>query len=88
MGVLLPVVLVALLLSRAAGRGFRQLLGAQSARPAVLGVALWLGLATPALVGLGAALKATTHHRGLGGATFGVLALGVAAVAALVASGW
>src|SRR5262249_38670665 len=30
MGVLLPVVLVALLLSRAAGRGFRQLVGAAS----------------------------------------------------------
>ncbi len=84
-GVLLPLVLVVLLLSRAAGRGFRQLLGAESPRPAVLGVALWLGLATPLLVGLGAALKATTHHRGLGGGTFGVLAFGVAAAAALVA---
>jgi len=85
MGVLLPLVLVALLLSRAAGRGFRQLLGAESPRPAVLGLALWLGLATPLLVALGASLKATTHHRGLGGATFGVLAFAVAAGAALVA---
>src|SRR6516162_2057308 len=65
MGVLLPVVLVALLLSRAAGRGFRQLVGAASPRPAILGLALWLGLATPLLVALGAVLKATTHHRGL-----------------------
>jgi choline-sulfatase len=82
-GVLLPVVLVALLLSRAAGRGFRQLVGAASPRPAVLGVALWIGIAAPLLVGLGAVLRATTHHRGLGGGTFGVLALGVAAAAAL-----
>jgi choline-sulfatase len=85
MGVLLPLVLVALLLSRAAGRGFRQLVGAESPQPALLGVALWLGLATPLLVGLGAFLKATTHHRGLGGATFGVLALVLAAGAAVVA---
>ena len=85
MGVTLPVVLVALLLSGAAGRGFRQLMGAASPRPAVLGVALWLGLATPLLVGLGAVLKATTHHRGLGGATFGVVGLGIAAAAAVLA---
>ena len=85
MGVLLPVVLLALFLSRAAGRGFRQLVGAESPRPVVLGVALWLGLATPLLVALGAFLKATTHHRGLGGATFGVLGLAVVAAAALVA---
>src|SRR4051812_49374286 len=85
MGVLLPVVLLSLLLSRAAGRGFRQLVGAASPRPAILGLALWLGLCTPLLVGLGAVLKATTHHRGLGGATFGVLGVVVAAAAALVA---
>ncbi len=85
-GVLLPVVLVALLLSRAAGRGFRQLVGAASPRPAILGVALWLGIATPLLVGLGGFLKATTHHRGLAGATFGVLALGALGGAAVVAA--
>jgi arylsulfatase A-like enzyme len=84
-GVLLPVVAFALLLSRAAGRGFRQLVGAAPPRPAVLGVALWVALATPFLVVLGAGLKATTHHRGLGGATYGVFALVVAAAAALVA---
>jgi arylsulfatase A-like enzyme len=85
MGVMLPVVLLALLLSGAAGRGFRQLMGAASPRPAVLGVALWLGIATPLLVGLGAVLKATTHHRGIGGATFGVVGLGIAAAAAILA---
>src|SRR5262249_50060356 len=75
MVVLLPVALLALFRSQAAGRGFRQLVGAESPRPVILGVALWLGLATPLLVALGAFLKATTHHRGLGGATFGVLGL-------------
>jgi choline-sulfatase len=84
-GVLLPAVLFALLLSRAAGRGFRQLVGAASPRPAILGVALWLGIVTPLLVVLGAVLKATTHHKGLGGTTFGVLGLGIAAAAALLA---
>ena len=85
MGVLLPIVLGALALSRAAQRGFRLLLGTESPRGAILGLALWIGLTTPLLVGLGAFLKATTHHRGLAGGTFGVLGLVVAAVAALLA---
>jgi arylsulfatase A-like enzyme len=85
MGVLLPIVLLALLLSRAAGRGFRQLVGAASPRAAVLGIALWVALAMPLLVVLGALLRATTHHRGLGGATYGVFALVVVIAAAIVA---
>jgi arylsulfatase A-like enzyme len=85
-GVILPIVLVSLQLSQAARRGFRQLVGAASPRPAVFGVALWIGIATPLFVGLGAALKATTHHRGLAGATFGVLALAIAAGAAVAAA--
>jgi arylsulfatase A-like enzyme len=85
MGVLLPLVLGALLLSRAAGRGFKQLLGTDSPRAAVLGLALWIGVATPLLVGLGAVLKATTHHKGLAGGTFGVLALVVVAASAIAA---
>lgn len=84
-GVLLPLVTLAVVLSRAAGRGFRQLVGAESPRPAVLLLALWIGLATPMLAGVGALLKATTHHRGLGGGTFGVLALVIAAGSALLA---
>jgi arylsulfatase A-like enzyme len=85
MGVLLPAVLVTLLLARAAGRGFRQLVGNDSPRSVILGLALWIGLATPLLVGVGAVLKATTHHKGLAGATFGTLALGVVVVAAVIA---
>lgn len=85
MGVLLPIVLGALALSRAAQRGFRLLLGTASPSRAILGLALWIGLATPLFVALGAFLKATTHHRGLAGGTFGVLGLVGAAVAALLA---
>ncbi len=84
-GVLLPLVTLTLVLTRASGRGFRQLVGAESPRAAVLGLALWIGLALPLLVVLGAGLKATTHHRGLGGGTFGVLGVIVAVVAALLA---
>ncbi len=83
MAALLPPVLLALYLSKAAGRGFRQLLGPRSPRPAMFGLALWIGLAMPLFVGLGAVLKSTTHHRGLGGATFAVLALAVTGAAAL-----
>jgi choline-sulfatase len=95
-GALLPVVALALALSRASGRGFRQFIGAReggapshvsgaaSPRAAVFGVALWIGVALPLLVALGAVLKATTHHRGIAGATFGVLGLVIVASAALV----
>ncbi len=84
--VLLPIVAFAVLLSRAAARGFRQLVGAGSPRSTGLWIALWVGVATPLLVGVGALLKATTHHRGLAGATFGALALLICAGSALVAS--
>jgi arylsulfatase A-like enzyme len=84
-GVLLPLVAASLALFRAAGRGLRGVLGASSRRVATLHIALWLGFSLPLLAGLGAVLKATTNHRGLGGATFGVLALGAVLTAALVA---
>ncbi|HLM76043.1 MAG TPA: cell wall anchor protein, partial [Polyangiaceae bacterium] len=82
-GVLLPLVAASLALFRAAGRGLRGVLGASSRRVATLHIALWLGFSLPLLAGLGAVLKATTNHRGLGGATFGVLALGAVLTAAL-----
>ena len=84
-GVLLPTVAAALILSRASGRGFHLLVRAEGPRAAVLRIALWVGLALPLLEGLGAVLKATTHHRGLAGATFGVLGLVIVAGAALLA---
>ena len=82
--VLLPILIVSLVLARAAGRGFRSVVGQTSPRTAVLGIALWIGLALSGLALLGAVLKATTHHRGLGGATFGVLAAVIVIAAAVV----
>ncbi|MGK3966186.1 sulfatase-like hydrolase/transferase [Sorangium sp. So ce118] len=82
--VLLPLVTLALILSRAAGRGFRGIVGTGGERIAVLRVALWIGVALPVLAALAALLKATTHHRGLAGATFGVLGLAGVAAAALL----
>ncbi|WP_437572075.1 sulfatase [Sorangium sp. So ce542] len=82
--VLLPLVTLAIILSRAAGRGFRGIVGAGGERLAVLRVALWIGVALPVLAALAALLKATTHHRGLAGATFGVLGLAGVAAAALL----
>ena len=84
-GVLLPIVAAALILSRASGRGFHLLVRAQGPRAAVLRIALWVGIALPLLEGLGAVLKATTHHRGIAGATFGVLGLVIVGGAALLA---
>ena len=83
--VLLPLLALTLGLMRAAGRGFRGILGAEAPRVIVFGLALWVGLALPALAWLGAVLKATTNHRGLGGATFAVLGLGVVVLTAVLA---
>lgn len=83
--VLVPVLAITMGLVRAAGRGFRALAAPGAARARGLGVAMWVGLSVPALVVLGALLRSLTNHRGLGGATFGVVGLGIVVVAALVA---
>lgn len=94
--VVLPLAAVLIGLLRSSGRGFRAVarIGVGSApagseasarRTAALAIALWIGLSVPLLAGLGAGLKAATNHRGLGGATFGVVGLGLVLVAALVA---
>ena len=85
--VLLPV---GLLLPKAA-RGFRGVVGAsppeQNARgPLWIGVAMWIGVTGSLLLVLAALLKATTNHRGLGGATFGVFGV-VGLLAAAVLAG-
>jgi hypothetical protein len=51
-----------------------------------VGVVAWIVLSFPIDALLGWVLKVTTHHRGLGGATFGALALGANLAAALL--GW
>jgi choline-sulfatase len=83
--ILLPVVALGLLLVGAASRGFRAMVGTASPRTIVLGIALWIGLSLPLLAVLGAVLKATTNHRGLGGTTFAVLGAGAVIGAALLA---
>ncbi len=83
--VLLPLVTLSLVLARAAGRGFRGIVGQSPARLAALRIAIWIGVAVPILAALAALLKAATHHRGLAGATFGVLGLAGIAAAALIA---
>jgi hypothetical protein len=54
-------------------------------RPLLIGLVLWLAMFLVLDTALGAVLKATTHHRGLAGATFGALAFGAGIAAALLA---
>jgi hypothetical protein len=49
------------------------------------GAGVWLGISLPADAALAAILKANTHHRALGGATFAALALVLNALTALAA---
>ncbi len=67
--VLLPVVL----LVPKAARGWRGIVGRAPPRSFAHGLAMWAGLSIVLLSLLGLLLKAKTHHRGLGGATFGIL---------------
>jgi len=82
---LLPFVTLLVVLLRAAGRGLRGVMGTRANAAAMLSIALLVGLALPALSVVAGLLKALTHHRGLGGATFGVLGLGVVIACALLA---
>lgn len=70
--------------ARMARRSLGELLP-ESRRGLFVGVCVWAALSFPIHAALGLVLKATTHHRGLGGATFGALALGANLAAALVA---
>ncbi|NUO49208.1 MAG: sulfatase-like hydrolase/transferase [Polyangiaceae bacterium] len=83
--VVVPVLVLLIYLSHAAGRGFRMLTGQGAGRSTALGLALWAGLLSPVLMFFSSVLKEKTNHRGLGGATFGVVALALAILMALVA---
>ncbi len=83
--VVLPALALLVYLSHAAGRGYRMLTGQGAGRSTALGLALWAGMLAPALMAFGTLLKEKTNHRGLGGATFGVVGLVLAGLAALVA---
>lgn len=82
---LLPFVSLLVVLLRAAGRGLRGVMGTRANAAATLSIALLVGLALPALSVVAGLLKALTHHRGLGGATFGVVGLAVVIACALIA---
>jgi len=79
------VVPLALLQSRAA-RGWRGVVGKDPPAGIAVGVGLWMAYSVVLLTVLAAALKATTNHRGLGGATFGVFGAAATCLAAIAAS--
>ncbi|MEZ4445481.1 MAG: sulfatase [Polyangiaceae bacterium] len=73
----LVIVLPVALLARRAARGFRGVVGPGPTGALSLGIAMWAGLSAFLLMLLAMILKAKTHHRGLGGATFGVFGAAV-----------
>ena len=81
--IVLPFVSVGLTVSRAAGRGYRLVTGNTVGPTQAAVVAIFVGFVGPIMLALGAVLKDGTNHRGLGGATFGVLSL-----ICVVAVGW
>ncbi|HHH30754.1 MAG TPA: cell wall anchor protein, partial [Polyangiaceae bacterium] len=80
---LLLLLLPTALLLRRAARGFRGVVGRAPSRVLGLGLAMWAGLSVGLLLVLAAVLKAKTHHRGLGGATYGVFGAAVVVGAAV-----
>jgi hypothetical protein len=86
---LLGMLVIPLSLFVAAARLTRRLIGElvpASRRSLFVGVTAWVVLSFPVHAVLGLVLKATTHHRALGGATMGALALAANLAAALL--GW
>jgi hypothetical protein len=81
---LVPMI-VAVAVLRGARRG-ALLFGVERAGPRALGFAVWLLASALVLLFFGAALRATTHHHALAGATYALVALVVAAGLAGVVS--
>lgn len=84
--VLLTLLLPLSWLKDKAARGFRAVVGPRVPQALGVGLGLWVSLGSLGLFGLAALLKANTHHRGLGGATFGVFGVGWLVVAAVMAA--
>jgi choline-sulfatase len=76
--------IVAVVTLRGARVGLRSF-GGKHAMPWLAGVAMWFALMFFLLTGIGAVLRATTHHHGLAGVTFALLSV-VTAVALALAS--
>ncbi len=84
LGLLAPL---ALAMPRAA-RGWRGVVGLTTPKRLLVGLTIWVALCGAMFMTLGTFLKATTHHRALGGATFGAFAaLSAIVLGVLVARG-
>lgn len=73
-------------LLRAATIGIQKAIVDQGKRATgLVAASLWILLSSGALSGFGTVLSAVTHHRGLGGATFAMVGVGVVGICALIA---
>ncbi|HZO13612.1 MAG TPA: sulfatase, partial [Polyangiaceae bacterium] len=66
--------------------GWRGVIGKEPPSALAVGVGLWVALSALLLIALAAVLKARTHHRGLGGATYGIFGAVALCAAAVMAS--
>jgi choline-sulfatase len=80
---LLPMI-VAIAVARSARGGARTIAG-DDAPLATWGIAVWAMTTFLVLAGVGALLRATTHHHGLAGVTFAIGGLGIGGALALFA---
>lgn len=83
-GVLCIPSVLAVLGGALARRGWRELVRGRT-NSILVSLGLSIAVFCPIAVEAGIRLHKTTHHRGLGGATFGAVALGAAALAAVAA---
>lgn len=84
--ILTALLLPVMLLKERALRGLRGVIGKEPPSALAVGVGLWVALSALLLIGLAAVLKARTHHRGLGGATYGIFGAAALCAAAVMAS--
>ncbi|HHH10767.1 MAG TPA: cell wall anchor protein, partial [Sorangium sp.] len=86
MAVVLTLLLPLAWLKTKAARGFRAVVGPHVSRALGAGLGLWVSLGSLGLFALATVLKHRTHHRGLGGATFGVFGVGWMVLSAVMAA--
>ncbi len=83
-GLLSPLLVLGITIARGARRTL-DTLAPERGVALIVGVSLWALASLPATAILGAMLKANTHHRPLGGATFATFALAVHVASAILA---